>query len=176
MACCCSSSSAFSEADVSFITAGWQCWAGWTSVCHLLMGPGSLQGVQRASEWPSPWKTPIMLPAAFSPLFNSTPRPRQAANWIRHRWTNSTSGWIDGNWANLGRISHGASFDPAPPVNCNIQFRGKLSNPFLVNPVFMCRRIDPIPAVLLAYLSLLNKCFHLIEFLRLPLQPPNTIW
>lgn len=48
-ACSCSPTSstfcAFSKADVSFITGVWQRWVEWTSVCHFLMGLGSLQGV-----------------------------------------------------------------------------------------------------------------------------------
>lgn len=136
MACCCSptssSSSAFSKADVSFITGVWQRWAKWTSVCHPLMGLGSLQGVHNTSErvafslcLPQRRKRPITLPYTFSHCSISLHVRVSAVNWIRHLWTNSTSSWLDGNWPNLARISHSAGFDPAPAVNCNIQFGSK---------------------------------------------------
>lgn len=112
--CCCSSSSAFSKADVSFITAVWQRWAEWTSVCHPLMGPGSLQGVHSTSErvafspcFRQRRKTPIMLPRAFSPLFNFTSRPSQGCELDQapmdkfHVWLN---GWeLTKPWQDLTR-------------------------------------------------------------------------
>lgn len=163
IACCCSStttsssSSAFSKADVPFITGVWQHWAEWTSVCHPLMGLGSLQGVHNTSErvafsfcLPRRRKRPITLPSHVQSTvqfhFTSASVPRIGSG---------TYGQIQRpvDLMGIDRTLPGSHTVLALiPLQLSIAIYSlevRLSNPFWVNPAFWCRPIDPLSAVLL---------------------------
>lgn len=169
-ACCCSpsSSAAFSKADVSFITAAWQRWAERTSVCHPLMGLGSLQGVHNISES----VLRLLSPSAEEKTNNTTLRIQSTVQF--HFTFASVQRIGSGTYGQIPRPVDLMGIDqtlpgshtalPLIPQQLSIAIYSlevRLSNPFGVNPAFLCRPIDPHSAVLL--LIYLSECFNLTD-------------
>lgn len=144
----------FSEADVSFITGVWQRRAERTSVCHPLMGLGSLQGVHNTSErvafsfcLPQRRKRPITLP----PRFQST---------VQFHFTSASVPRIgSGTYGQIPRPvdligidqtlpgSHTVLALIRPQLSIAIYSLGvRPSNPFWVNPAFWRWPIDLLSA------------------------------
>lgn len=165
MSWCCSpspspsSSSAFSKADVSFITRVWQRWAEWTSVCHPLMGLGSLQGVHNTSERVA---LCLCLPQLEEKTNNTTSRIQST---VQFHFTSASVPRIgSGTYGQIPRPVDLMGIDQTLPGSHTVpalillqlsiaiySLKVRLSNPFWVNPASWCRTIDPLSPVLMLF-------------------------